>query len=260
MSRVRLPWDSRFSTTALANHVVRAPQFTFWNPASGEYVIGGYWRGRRDIGVVMETSDGESRGELVEALLTSLRQQGMVLAVISQDEVDVACSWYRGRGWSILDRLLVYRLSLNRFSTALGRPIAVSHFQPEELDMLMDLDCRAFPWLWQNEPSDFLAYSLSPNVAALVARNGSSMLGYVSFSVRKDRGHLDRLAVHPRFLRKGYGSALLSTALRQMQDSGVVEVRLTTQQANHTAQELYRHYGFARTGDSHEIYGIKLSE
>ncbi len=259
VARLRLPWDSRFNATTLDLHLAEYPGFAFSNPTSGEYIVGGYWRGRRDIGMIIETSNGRSRGVLVAALLTRFRTAGLPLAVLSQDEVDAAGAWYREQNWTVLDRLLVYRLNLSRLDLTHRRPIPASLFQTEDIDLFVELDREAFPWLWQNEPADFLAYTASPNVAAFIARQGNRPLGYVSYSVRKDRGHLDRLAVHPRFAKQGYGSALLALALKRMQECGVREVGLTTQKGNRWAQEVYRHYGFAMTGEGHDIYGMKLS-
>ncbi|MDP2661809.1 MAG: GNAT family N-acetyltransferase [Dehalococcoidia bacterium] len=258
-SRVRLPWDSRFSAATLARHLAEYPSLSFWNPISGEYAVGGHWRQRRDIGLVVEISSGSGRGPLVDSMLEGFRQQGLAFAVLSQDEVDSASAWYRERGWAVVDRLFVYHLALSHLDLTHHRPIPVTPFVPGDLDELIDLDSQAFPWLWKNEPSDFLAYSASPRVAVLLARKGDQLLGYTSYTTGRGRGHLDRLAVDPLLSRRGYGATLLEIALTKMRSDGVQEVALTTQQANHSAQALYRKHGFTKTGEVHEILGMKLN-
>ncbi len=259
-SRVRLPWDSRFSAATLEHHLVQYPSLSFWNPISGEYAIGGYWRQRRDIGLVVEISSGGSRDPLLSCMLREFRQHGSAFAVLSQDEVESASTWYRERGWGIIDRLFVYHLTMSRLDLARHQPIPVKPFEPGDLDDLIDLDSQAFPWLWKNEPSDFLAYSASARVEVLLAREQDRLLGYTSYTTARNRGHLDRLAVNPLLTRRGYGAALLEVALKKMRNDGVQEVALTTQQANHSAQALYRKHGFTKTGEVHEILGMKLND
>lgn len=257
---VALPWDSRFNSITLASHLTQYPGLAFWAPGSGEYVVGGYWRGRRDIGLVLESSTGPGRGLLLDRLLTKFRRCRFSLAVLSQDEAESALSWYQGRGWKTLDRLLVYRLVLAQMRPIAGRLLALSQFQPEELDDLTEVDRASFPWLWQQEPLDFLQYAAAQNVRALTGHYGGRIVGYVSYSIRKDRGHLDRLAVHPEYAGQGFGSFLLTAVLTRLKEQGILQIGLTTQEANLSAQRLYRLFGFARTGESHEILGVNLSE
>ncbi|MDO8689723.1 MAG: GNAT family N-acetyltransferase [Dehalococcoidia bacterium] len=259
-SRVHLPWDSRFNAATLAQHLAEYPSLSFWNPISGEYAVGGYWRQRRDIGLVVEISSGSSRGPLVDSLLEGFRQRGLAFAVLSQDEADSASAWYREHGWAVADRLFVYRLAMSHLDLTRHRPIPVTPFEPGDLDDLIDLDSQAFPWLWKSEPSDFLAYSASPRVAVLLARKGDRLLGYASYTTGRGRGHLDRLAVDPVLTRRGYGAALLEIALMKMRSDGIHEVALTTQHANHSAQALYRKHGFTKTGEVLEILGMKLND
>lgn len=258
-SKVRLAWDSRFSPATLRDHLEQHPQLAFWDTASGEYTIGGYWRGRREIGMVVETSRGSNRDILVDRLVSRLREDGFQAVALSQNEVESARGWYMGRGWAVLDRLHVFRLT--------GRPLErngadflqISPFQPGDLASLTELDRAAFPWLWWNEPSDFLSYAASADVSAYVARREEMLIGYVSFSLKNNRGHLDRLAVDPSRTERGCGSSLLAFALRGMLRSGVREIGLTTQETNLAAQQLYRRFGFEETGDVHEILGTEIT-
>lgn len=257
--RLHLPWDSRFSTSTIRSHLGEHPGLAFWNPVTGEYAVGGRWRGRRDIGMIVEASKGPSQALLVKRLVSRFREEGFRAAVLSQDGAERAAKWYLEHGWSLLDRLLVFRLGLSRIQVEREDIPLLSSFRPPDLESLTELDRVAFPWLWWNEPADFLSYSSSPNVAAFVARREGRLIGYISYTTRNGRGHLDRLAVHPSFQRRGYGSRLLTSALRRMRESGVREAGLTTQEANLAAQGLYKRLGFVKTGEVHEVYGLELS-
>lgn len=259
--RVRLAWDSRFTPAALRSHLELHPRLSFWNRTTGEYAIGGRWRGRRDVGAVLETSKGNSQSLLVETLVTRFREDGFRAVVLSQDEADAACSLYLASGWRKLDCLLVYRLT-DAWPYDRQKPtdLAVSSFHPGDLAGLTSLDREVFPWLWWNDPSDFLAYSSSENVAVFLARAGDGLLGYVSYSSRNNRGHLDRLAVRPASGGKGYGSWLLDFAVRRMWQSGIRDIGLTTQETNLAAQGLYQRFGFVKTGETHEVIGQELAK
>lgn len=132
VTRVRLPWYSCFSRAALSSHLAEHPGLAFWNPATGEYGVGGYWRGRRDIGMVVEVSRGASQAPLVDRLVSRFREEGFRAVVLSQDEADRAVSWYQEHGWGLLDRLLAFRLSLDRPRIERERFLLVSSFQPQE--------------------------------------------------------------------------------------------------------------------------------
>ncbi|MDP2727923.1 MAG: GNAT family N-acetyltransferase [Dehalococcoidia bacterium] len=256
--RVRLTWDSRFTAATLSSHLEEYPRLVLWNPATGEYVVGGYWRGRRDIGLLIEVSKGPNQALLVDRLVSRFQEEEFRAVVLSQDEVEGGGDWYLKHGWGLLDRLLVFQLRLSRFQLEAENDLRISHFQPRELAALMELDREAFPWLWWNEPADFIAYSSSRNVAIFLARVDGRLLGYASYSVKSSRGHLDRLAVHPSIGRKGCGSELLAFILKRMWESGIRDVGLTTQESNRVAQELYRRFGFSETGEVHEILGLEL--
>lgn len=258
MPRLRLPWDSHFSAATLRRHLESFPHLAFWSPASGEYVIGGCWRGRQDIGLVVEASKGPTSALLIDRLVSRFREGAFRAAVLSPDEMDRAAGWYLDHGWCLLDRLLAFRLRLSPLKAEAESPLLFSPFQPQDLEALTELDRAAFPWLWWNEPSDFLAYSSSPPVTVFLARGNGVLLGYISYSTLNSRGHLDRLAVHPSFRGKDCGSQLLAFALRRMWESGVREVSLTTQEKNRAAQELYRRFGFRHTGEVHRVLGLEL--
>ncbi|MBI5957029.1 MAG: GNAT family N-acetyltransferase, partial [Chloroflexi bacterium] len=71
-------------------------------------------------------------------------------------------------------------------------------------------------------------------------------------------GHLDRLGIHPSRQGLGYGADLLAFAIQRMASQGARRVGLSTQAENGRSQRLYEGFGFRRTGDSYQLYGLWL--
>jgi ribosomal protein S18 acetylase RimI-like enzyme len=259
LSRFAMPWTPLSRARSLRSHIERHPHLAFWVPASGEWVVGGYWRERRDIGVLLRTSGPRQRTILLARLLTQFQEEGCQLAVLGSEEAGTSLGWYKEHGWQLVDRLLILRRGLRGQPPLSGQLPALSLFRPEDLRGLTELDKVAFPWLWWNDPGDFLAYASSPQVRAFLGRLDGRLVAYVSYTLRAGRGHLDRLAVHPAIQGQGYGRGLLSFAMEQMSLAGVREIGLTTQSNNLRAQRLYDSFGFSTTGETCELYGLWLT-
>lgn len=61
------------------------------------------------------------------------------------------------------------------------------------------------------------------------------------------RGYLQRLAVHPEWWRKGYGTVLVERARQWLTGEGVREILVNTSVDNHAALALYHRCGFTPT-------------
>ena len=90
----------------------------------------------------------------------------------------------------------------------------------------------------------------------LGARLEGALAGFVSWKV--DGGTLDlhRLAVDPRFFRRGVGRALVRAAEAAEAASRVV---VQTGTANEPAKTLYRSEGFAELGEREPAPGIRVT-
>ena len=85
---IRLSWSSRFTSSGLVRHVKSWPGYSWWNPHSGEYLIGEPWRHREEIGNVLEVSGRRSRAALVAQLAAELDANRVALLLLSESE------WY----------------------------------------------------------------------------------------------------------------------------------------------------------------------
>lgn len=66
-------------------------------------------------------------------------------------------------------------------------------------------------------------------------------------------GEIDRIYVHPDFMGKGAGKALMSYALERLKALGCKKAFLWVFEANSTAREFYQAMGFSTDGDRRQI-------
>jgi ribosomal protein S18 acetylase RimI-like enzyme len=82
-----------------------------------------------------------------------------------------------------------------------------------------------------------------PSARVFVLDRDEDALGFVAFS----GGEVLHLGVVPHRTRRGYGSALLEFAVRQMYDAGEVEAGLWVLEGNAGARAFYRSHGWTET-------------
>lgn len=84
--------------------------------------------------------------------------------------------------------------------------------------------------------------------AYVVARIGTSIVGYGGLMLVADDGHITTIAVDPRWQRHRLGTRLLLTLARTAVDRGAKNLTLEVRVSNDAAQGLYRSFGFAPAG------------
>lgn len=82
----------------------------------------------------------------------------------------------------------------------------------------------------------------------LVARVGSTVVGYGGVMLVADDGHVTTLAVDPAWHRHGLGTRLLHALAVAAIDRGAKNLTLEVRVSNQAAKELYRAFGFAPAG------------
>ncbi|MEK3939681.1 bifunctional GNAT family N-acetyltransferase/GrpB family protein [Bacillus sp. FSL R5-0431] len=81
------------------------------------------------------------------------------------------------------------------------------------------------------------------------------LLGVASYEEQKDYLIISRLAVHPKVLKQGIGTRLMSTIMEKN-----VPIELTTGQKNTPAKRLYEKLGFLETDVIHVVKELTLSK
>lgn len=82
----------------------------------------------------------------------------------------------------------------------------------------------------------------------VVARIGSTVVGYGGLMLVAEDGHITTLAVDPRWHRHGIGTRLLHTLASAGVERGAQHLTLEVRVGNDAAQGLYRAFGFAPAG------------
>jgi ribosomal-protein-alanine N-acetyltransferase len=82
----------------------------------------------------------------------------------------------------------------------------------------------------------------------LVARIGTSVVGYAGLMTVADDGHITTVAVDPSWHRRRIGSRLLLALFEQAIGRGVKDLTLEVRMSNGAAQAMYRGFGFAPAG------------
>ncbi len=82
----------------------------------------------------------------------------------------------------------------------------------------------------------------------VVARVGSTVVGYGGLMLVADDGHITTLAVDPAWHRHKVGTRLLHTLASAAVERGAKNLTLEVRAGNRAAQELYRAFGFAPAG------------
>lgn len=271
--------NSYFTRHSLTEHLMLHPNFA-WRNTLHEYIIGGFWKGRDDIGEIMElggpariplrvfhgtsgrreqSSWRERRGELMNGIADSYQAHGAHLVLLSEREGERAAPLYEEQGWRAVEQIIYYRKSDVVMPRGAGT-LRVERLKQRDISQLMDMERDAFPWMWCYSLDEWLNITLMPGVETFVAYAGDDVVGYETHTIRNERGHLDRLGIRRAAQGHGYGSELLAWSVHRLANLGARTIGLSTQWNNIRSQQLYEKYGFARLPGTTTFYGKALTQ
>jgi GNAT superfamily N-acetyltransferase len=121
-----------------------------------------------------------------------------------------------------------------------------------DLDAVLAVDHAAFTELWWYDRA-VLQHALGQGFFSVAYRDGACV-GYQFCTLRQGRGHIVRLAAHPRWQRQGVGQRLLREALTSLELAGAQSVTVNTQQDNEASLLLYRRFAFQRIGEPWDVW------
>jgi ribosomal-protein-alanine N-acetyltransferase len=258
--KLRMPWDARFSADELYDMVGSHRFATVWNQRTGEYVVAGRWRHRAVVATILETAATGGAVDLFHGLAARAAELGFELIVASEQAERRRAEFYAATMFEILEDIVVYELPRIRTRPLGPSELRFTRFEPSDratFDELIELDHRAFPWMWWNSRDEFVQYFNAPGVAIDVGRDADGeMVAYVGMTRFRSWGHLDRIAVSPELQGQGVGRIALDYAVTTLANGGARRVGLSTQARNTRSRRLYESYGFRRsTGHDYRIYG-----
>jgi len=123
----------------------------------------------------------------------------------------------------------------------------------EDIPAVVQLDQISFSLPW---PERSFRYELTENQASRcwVMEVDGRVVGMVVGWMLVDEMHIATIATHPDYRRQGVASKLLSHILLQSIDEGARTSFLEVRESNFAAQEIYRKFGYEKTGRRRRYY------
>jgi len=119
----------------------------------------------------------------------------------------------------------------------------VSLMDHSDLKEAYEIEKQTNPSPWSKE-NFFSSYEVGHK--SLVCRIDNVIVGFIIFSVINKEMHLLNIAVHTEHQKKGIGSLLMETMLKQASVMGVLKVYLEVRSKNEKAILFYKKYNFIK--------------
>lgn len=114
----------------------------------------------------------------------------------------------------------------------------------------IDLECNRPPW----SSNSFRLELKNENVWILGLRHAGSLHGFIVIKSVLDEAHIMNFGVLLRSRGKGFGSALLKSAIVEMGRAGIKKIFLEVRRSNVGARNLYSGNGFIEAGIRNGYY------
>jgi [ribosomal protein S18]-alanine N-acetyltransferase len=125
--------------------------------------------------------------------------------------------------------------------------VVVTPMRRRHLRGVLRIEHRVYPRPWSL--GLYMSELALPSTRVyLVARVGTSVVGYSGLMMAAEDAHITTVAVDPGWHRRAIGTRLLLTLFDQAQARGVKNITLEVRISNAAAQTMYRRFGFAPAG------------
>ncbi len=264
IGQLRLGWQHRHEADEIARLLAIYPDRSVWLPDTREFVLVGPWRHRFDVAGVVELAAVRNAEALISRAVDQARFHDAALVLITELDERRRPAFYDRIGFTEIEEVVTYETDRPAPTLVDTRPLTfvqVAGHDPGLLEQVMELDHVAFPWLWWNSSEEIAAYSFMPGVGIFVGLLDGAIVSYVGVTSYPGWGHLDRIAVDPRFQGQGFGRTTLAFALGTLTSRGARQIGLSTQGDNRRSQRLYEQFGFKRSRvNDYRLYGLWLRD
>jgi ribosomal-protein-alanine N-acetyltransferase len=125
--------------------------------------------------------------------------------------------------------------------------VVVTPMRRRHLRGVLRIEHRVYPRPWSL--GLYMSELALPSTRVyLVARVGTTVVGYAGLMMVGEDGHITTVAVDPAWHRRRVGTRLLLALVDQAIGRGVRDITLEVRMSNAAAQTMYRHFGFAPAG------------
>jgi len=122
---------------------------------------------------------------------------------------------------------------------------------------IVSVDHSAFTPSWWYD-TNTIRHRIASALQFVVAVHNGTVVAYIDSDRDSLHGHINRVAVAPRWQGRGVGIMLLRDALTTLWRYNATKVTLNTQVNNMSAQRLYERFGFAPTGSKVTVWERKF--
>jgi ribosomal-protein-alanine N-acetyltransferase len=136
-------------------------------------------------------------------------------------------------------------------SAVLQNAPVLAPMRPEEIDAVMAIEQRAYPFPWTR--ANF-ADSLAAGYSAWTCRIEGELIGYAVMMLVLDEAHLLNITVAPDWQRHGYGLLVMHHLFGVARAHGAARMFLEVRPSNAPGQGLYRKLGFETIGRRRGYY------
>ncbi|GMR10172.1 MAG: hypothetical protein BMS9Abin28_0993 [Anaerolineae bacterium] len=161
-------------------------------------------------------------------------------------------------GFERTNSVIFYELGLEPIAGAShDTPHRLRSIRSADVEAILELDHRAFEPIWQISRDSLAVAMIQASSASLIEDQGK-VLGYQITTSSPFGAHLARLAVQPSHQRVGLGTALVNDAIESIQETGLGQLSVNTQENNTPSRRLYEKLGFQTTGKEFPVFEIQL--
>ena len=130
--------------------------------------------------------------------------------------------------------------------------VTLSLMNKEDLTDVLEVSTLSLKESWSLD--SFSRELSNPLAKYIVAIADNRIIGFAGVWVIVDEGHITNIAVHPDYRKKGVGSALVDSLIKNSKDWGCTALTLEVRASNIPAQNLYKKFGFENEGVRKNYY------
>ena len=137
----------------------------------------------------------------------------------------------------------------------MSRPFRIERLaDPADLDEILEVDHLSFPSPWTRAMYEEELRHAGTSFIIVLRTGAAPVAGYCSYRLVADELQVNNVAVRPDLRGRGYGRALMESALEHGRAVGALRALLEVRRSNLAAQRLYRSLGFTQIGQRPRYY------
>ena len=130
--------------------------------------------------------------------------------------------------------------------------LKISLMDQSDLEFAYEIEKEVNPTPWSKKIF-FSSFEVGHN--SIICKHEKNLIGFAIFSLVKEESHLLNIAVTKSWHRKGAGSLLMDTIIKQSKVLGAKKVFLEVRSKNSNAVSFYRKYKFVQDALRINYYG-----